>query len=199
MSYDFSEYGKSIRLIGALFSDDKNGHINALILPNETGVGLKSVNWQNGMTVEDWQALQRQTDSVPTEALVKEGNKPAGKAIIMKAQRQVSQIVSWNVYRRDDFRCRYCAFEGPLTVDHLITWESGGPSIEENLLTACRNCNGIRGETPYAEWLNSSDYKKRSRKLSHAQQFANQALIPTLNFIPVSPHVIKGKKRKGRR
>ena len=198
MTYDFSEFGKSIQLIGALFADSKLCY--GLLLPNSEFFQVNmQTNWYDEMTAEDWQALQHQTDSVPTEVLVKEGDKPAGKAIIMRAQRQVSKIVSWKVFKRDDYTCRYCARDDvPLTVDHLVTWESGGPSTEANLVASCGPCNNCRGEMPFGEWLKCKDYKRRSVNLSNAQQFANQALLPTLTNIPISPHVAKGKKRKRR-
>ena len=193
-----SEFGRSIQLIGAVFASDKESHV--VLLPSYDLGELPTSTSHYRMTVEDWQALQHQTDSVPTEALVKEGDKPAGKAIIMKSHRQVSKIVSWKVFKRDDYTCRYCARDDvPLTVDHLVTWESGGPSTEANLVASCGPCNNCRGEMPFGEWLKCKDYKRRSVNLSTAQQFANQALLPTLTNIPVSPHVVKGKKRKGRR
>ena len=124
------------------------------------------------------------------------------RAIIRKCERQVSQHISWKVYRRDNFRCRYCGFEdGPLTVDHLVTWESGGPTTEENLVACCKRCNNRRGETPFDEWLKDPYFLRVSQGLSMSEKFSLQALLPTLADIPRNPIVRKRskKKKKGRR
>ena len=58
------------------------------------------------------------------------------KAVIRKCQRNIEQGVSWNVFRRDGYACRYCGNkEVPLTVDHLVLWEESGPSTEANLVS----------------------------------------------------------------
>jgi hypothetical protein len=82
-------------------------------------------------------------------------------------------------------------------VDHLVTWESGGPSIEENLVASCSKCNNARGETPYEEWLMSPYYKRVSANLGYQDKFANQVIVSRLANIPVTP-LKPGKKRKRR-
>ena len=90
----------------------------------------------------------------------------------------------WKVFERDDYQCRYCGKTGvPLTGDHLILWEHGGPTIEENLLSACRPCNKTRGNMPYKEWLESDYYKKASKYLSPEIKQANKDLISQLSAI----------------
>lgn len=45
---------------------------------------------------------------------------------------------------RDDFQCRYCGVTGDdklLEVDHIIPKSKGGLDDEENLVTACFDCN----------------------------------------------------------
>lgn len=38
------------------------------------------------------------------------------------------------------------------TIDHLVPRSAGGRDGQENLVMACRECNGRRGSMPAAEW-----------------------------------------------
>lgn len=77
----------------------------------------------------------------------------------------------------------------PLTVDHLVLWEEGGPSIPTNLVAADRRCNKTRGNMRYEDWLNSSYYRKVSKRLTTQQRDANRALLDTLDAIPRMLHI----------
>ena len=77
----------------------------------------------------------------------------------------------------------------PLTVDHLVRWEDGGPTIEENLVAACRKCNKVRGDTAYAAWLRHPYYVEVSQKVSYAYQELNWRIADTLVNIPRNPVV----------
>ena len=51
----------------------------------------------------------------------------------------------FRVLSRDHFRCQYCGrsqAEGAvLHLDHVVPFSKGGPTTEENLITACMDCN----------------------------------------------------------
>ncbi len=52
--------------------------------------------------------------------------------------------IRFEVLQRDGFKCRYCgkvAAETELQVDHLVPFEKGGTDTDENLVTACSDCN----------------------------------------------------------
>lgn len=51
----------------------------------------------------------------------------------------------WQVFKRDEYRCRHCSADEDLTVDHIIADSLGGPTIIENLQTLCRSCNSRKG------------------------------------------------------
>ncbi|OCH80287.1 HNH endonuclease [Gordonia phage Squiddly] len=56
----------------------------------------------------------------------------------------VSKRVRYEVFRRDNNRCRYCgatAPDTPMTIDHVIPVALGGSDDPSNLVTACRDCN----------------------------------------------------------
>lgn len=60
------------------------------------------------------------------------------------------------IFRRDDFRCVYCAQQLPaelLTVDHVEPRMRGGDNSEGNLVTACRACNTRKGSLAAWAWL----------------------------------------------
>ncbi len=92
------------------------------------------------------------------------------KQIVRKTQRQIDNIMQWQVFMRDQYRCQYCWREGiPMSVDHIIIWENGGPTIPDNLLTSCKSCNRDRGSMPFDQWLNSSMFIKKSKNLPKEQ------------------------------
>jgi hypothetical protein len=48
------------------------------------------------------------------------------------------------ILERDGFACRYCGRRPPqvvLQVDHVIPRSAGGDDTDENLITACEECN----------------------------------------------------------
>ncbi len=144
------------------------------------------------MTSEDWVAFLRQTDTLEVEALCKGAGAGGGvgKAVIRKSQRQVDQHVSWRVFRRDGYRCRYCGQNDvPLTVDHLVLWEEGGPTTEANLLSSCRRCNKTRGNLEFVQWLAHPYYRKVAANLDPVTREDNARLVGTLAAIPRHAHV----------
>lgn len=57
-----------------------------------------------------------------------------------------------NIFRRDGFRCQYCGrSDQPLTIDHMVPKSKGGDESWENLITACRTCNAIKGDRTPSE------------------------------------------------
>jgi len=60
------------------------------------------------------------------------------------------------VYRRDGFRCVYCAGEFPpelLTLDHVEPRMRGGDQSEGNLVACCTECNRLKGGQPAWSFL----------------------------------------------
>jgi 5-methylcytosine-specific restriction endonuclease McrA len=54
----------------------------------------------------------------------------------------------FNVFLRDKWTCQYCAERHKsheLTFDHLIPKSRGGTTTWENILTACQECNLLKG------------------------------------------------------
>ena len=59
-----------------------------------------------------------------------------------------------SVFERDGNRCVYCGSEGDLTIDHVKpigSYPDGRNNEmhdEENVVTACRDCNQLKGSDP---------------------------------------------------
>jgi 5-methylcytosine-specific restriction endonuclease McrA len=70
---------------------------------------------------------------------------PAGRRT-RRARDPIRAQMRFRVLQRDGFRCRYCGRSGSapgvvLHVDHVVPLAAGGPSTEDNLVTACEECN----------------------------------------------------------
>jgi len=182
---DILEIGHTIQVAGVIYGS--TGHLHLCLLPDEKVETKQFVQLE--LDMEDWKKVIEQTDLLMTEVMAKSSDGQLAKIIIRKSTRQIEQGVSWNVFRRDGYRCRYCWNDKvPLTVDHLVLWEDGGPSIEDNLVSACRKCNKSRGRLQYADWLKSAYYLKVKRGLPGAVQTANDQLVDSLFKIPKRLH-----------
>jgi hypothetical protein len=54
----------------------------------------------------------------------------------------ISKSLKWTVLDRDNYTCRYCGARGvPMEIDHVFPESRGGPTVQENLVTACEPCN----------------------------------------------------------
>jgi hypothetical protein len=184
------DLGNTIQVAGVIYADAEVAYV--AMLPKES-LDTRAMRALE-LTREDWDKIVDQMDKLQTEILEQSSDGTLAKVIIRKSTRTISQHVSWAVYRRDGFACRYCgADDVPLTVDHLVLWEEGGPSIEDNLVAADRRCNKARGNMQYDEWLKSPYYRRVSQNLTEAEREANLALLAALDGIPRLVH--RRKKR----
>jgi hypothetical protein len=181
--FPLSEVGTSVQLVGGVWASGK--HTFLVMFPEYDSYFDYDIVLADG---EDWKALLKQSDLMEVEVLLKREDGKLYKAIIRKCQRQIDQKVSWSVFDRDGFRCRYCNTKGPLTVDHLVLWEDGGPTTEGNLVSSCRKCNKVRGRIQYTDWLNHQYYKRVAENLTQAQRQINIDVAATLDAIEVVPH-----------
>ncbi len=66
----------------------------------------------------------------------------------VKVPRRPVQFSRHNIYRRDDYTCQYCGGEfnpAQLTFDHIFPRSRGGDKSWVNIITACQQCNRIKG------------------------------------------------------
>lgn len=179
---DLAEVGHKKVMMGILLGDENENYI--LTFPKEEMIDNPSnIHFELNLSKEEWERLLQQMDTLQVEVT---NGKDLAKTILRKSQRNIEQSVSWEVYRRDHFTCRYCGDNtSPMTVDHVITWESMGPSIVKNLVCSCKKCNRVRGNTSYEDWLNSDYYKKVSERLPEDVKKLNLSLVDTLKSIPL--------------
>jgi hypothetical protein len=176
--------GNTIQMVGAVYAGD--GMTFVCLFPGDKIEG--SID-QLEMDLPEWEGFLRQTDLMETEILAKDPGGTIIKALVRKSQRAVDQTVNWAVFRRDGYCCRYCGNDNvPLTVDHLVLWEEGGPSTVANLVSCCKKCNKTRGNLQYADWLGHPFYLAVSKALTAGQRQANAALVATLPTIPRIVH-----------
>lgn len=71
----------------------------------------------------------------------------------------------FEVFKRDDFTCRYCGKKSPevvLEVDHIVPRAEGGSDDEMNLATSCWDCNHGKAAVPLAETMTGEDPHDRA-------------------------------------
>lgn len=72
-----------------------------------------------------------------------------------------------NVYKRDNYECVYCGCSNikVLTLDHVIPQSKGGKDTWDNLVTACRQCNGEKSDLTLEEYGKEIPEPKRPHYL----------------------------------
>lgn len=69
----------------------------------------------------------------------------------MTARKALSKKLRFTVFARDGFACQYCGRTPPAVIlepDHVVPVVAGGLDTEENLITACFDCNRGKGKDP---------------------------------------------------
>lgn len=56
-------------------------------------------------------------------------------------------VDEWNeMLSAHDYRCHWCNNKDTLTLDHVVPKCVGGGFTKDNIVPACEQCNGLRGE-----------------------------------------------------
>lgn len=93
-------------------------------------------------------------------------------------------------YRRDtgyalrDLPCTYCG-DPAQTLDHVVPRASGGPDTPENLVPACRVCNGSKSAKTLEAWAAQieADLARVNRKRRQLAAI-RELLSPVAVFVP---------------
>jgi 5-methylcytosine-specific restriction endonuclease McrA len=67
---------------------------------------------------------------------------------MVKVPHRLVPLTKGNVMQRDDHTCQYCGQRLPrreLTIDHVVPRARGGKTKWDNVVAACRQCNGCKG------------------------------------------------------
>jgi 5-methylcytosine-specific restriction endonuclease McrA len=68
---------------------------------------------------------------------------------MVRVPHRLVPLTKGNVMQRDDHTCQYCGQRLPrreLTIDHVVPRAHGGETKWDNVITACRQCNGRKGD-----------------------------------------------------
>lgn len=60
-------------------------------------------------------------------------------------KKEIPDGLRWQVFERDDFRCKHCGSRQQLRADHIVPESSGGQTTLSNLQTLCHRCNSSKG------------------------------------------------------
>lgn len=86
----------------------------------------------------------------------------------------LSVRLRFEIFKRDDFTCRYCGRKSPevvLEVDHITPRADGGDDDELNLVTSCWECNRGKSDIPLAAVMTGSEpYDKAIEILERERQ-----------------------------
>lgn len=85
------------------------------------------------------------------------------------------------IFKRDHFTCQYCGLDGSqvfenwliLTIDHVHPHAHGGTRKLDNLVTACRPCNIIKGTRVFDSKEGARNYVLEKRE-EWRRQYAEQ-------------------------
>lgn len=170
---DILKWGNDITITGMIMQGTNDESYIVLLPMEKLGEGISLVQ----PTKEQWFELQNQLDLMNVMS--------DQKTILRKSQRNIDQRMMWVVFRRDKFKCRYCGIDNTaMTVDHIITWESGGATHPDNLLTSCKKCNKKRGNLDYGSWLQHKYYLDKSQYLSEEIKKKNEEIVFRLHSLP---------------
>lgn len=181
------DIGNTIQITGAIWSGNGNDYL--CYFPNELDNEMCEMKIVD-MDTEDWKKFIKQTDILETEILSNSRDGKLSKIIVRKTARQIDSRIQWKVFKRDEYKCRYCGNDDiPLSVDHIVLWEEGGATVEENLISACKKCNRTRGNMKYTDWLESDYYKKKSKNLEYDTICNNSSAYEIAENIPKVNHI----------
>lgn len=88
-------------------------------------------------------------------------------------RKPLSVRTRFEVFKRDDFTCRYCFRRTPavvLEIDHVVPVADGGSNDPMNLVTACWECNAGKSATPLSEVITGEDPHDRAVTLLEKQR-----------------------------
>lgn len=91
-----------------------------------------------------------------------------------KPRKSTGKRLRFEIFARDGFRCRYCgrqSDEVQLVLDHIEPHSKGGPTVPENLITSCADCNAGKAAKRLAEFLpTDADRLAREQEMREQQR-----------------------------
>ena len=81
--------------------------------------------------------------------------------LIDETELQPKRLTKWRfrarIFAEWGHACAYCADPAD-TLDHVLPRFRGGMTVAENLVPACRRCNGAKSSADWREWFMAQDW-----------------------------------------
>ena len=81
--------------------------------------------------------------------------------LINETEVQPKRLTKWRcrarIFAEWGHACAYCADPAD-TLDHVLPRFRGGMTVAENLVPACRRCNGAKSSADWREWFAAQDW-----------------------------------------
>lgn len=121
----------------------------AAILAQLVAAGLLDKT-EGGFEPHNWSGRQYLSDT-SKERVQRHRNKRAAAGLI--PQWTAPAALRKAVYAADDHECVYCGSSEFLSIDHKTSELNGGTHDFDNLVTACRSCNGAKRDMSFDEYV----------------------------------------------
>lgn len=69
-----------------------------------------------------------------------------------------------SIKSRWNHKCAYCGSEHELTLDHIVPRSHGGSNHINNVLCACKSCNGNKAHTEWIIWFLEQPFFTEERR-----------------------------------
>lgn len=97
-----------------------------------------------------------------------------------RKRKSTGKRLRFSVFARDNFTCRYCGRQSDkveLVIDHLIPVSRGGTNDQENLITACVECNQGKADTILSQAAPTEEDRLRmAQELNEQRRAADRAV-----------------------
>ena len=70
-----------------------------------------------------------------------------------------------DIFEAWEYRCAYCGRSNPSTLDHVVPRAKGGPTVRNNLVAACADCNLQKSDSEFCLWHRSQEFWTDEREL----------------------------------
>lgn len=129
-----------------------------VILLNYDYTFLNKVNIRKALTLhaKGKVTVEKASEDKVVRSFSDEMQRPLVIRLVYLIKTIYSRKVIWtkrNVMIRDNFTCKYCGETNKslMTIDHVHPRAKGGKNTFENTVTACKDCNGYKGDKTLEE------------------------------------------------
>ena len=122
----------------------------------------KSIEWARQNPKLAAEKAKRWRHKNPEKAVAKDHRRRALKLNASVPDRPVTDAI---VKKRKALfgGCCFCGADKKLELEHVVALVSGGLHVEENLLGACRSCNGSKHSSPVEAWFRKQPFFSEQR------------------------------------